>query len=564
MNYDALNPVADAEPVPLRGLSPRLGSLDGKTLGLFASFKGHWVTILDEIGRQIQQRHPTVKFTRFRYTKDLNAYTQVAEVGKDPDELPKFERWLRGCDAAIIANADAGSCSLYLGYNASIIERLGKPGVLTAQAVYMPTARSGLALRGVPGMRIVDINVPDLSLERDVDQYMRDVASQRIAAALEDIIGALTCPLTPAEAAPQPQPDPIPRIAVSGSLREVQSHFYRQGWSYGAPINPPTPSAVEEMLRGTDLPADHVVARFPPRCGRATVEKIAINAVMAGCLPTHLPLLIAAVEAMVDPRMWIEAYTCSMASWMPMMVVNGPVARQINVNGSTSFMSPYFRANACIGHAVGLMLMNIAGNRPGIEDMGVVGHEGHFGTCFAENEVHSPWEPLHEYYGCPKGSSAVTMFFPNIRTIGFGAKEAGPLLNSICDNVPMMGFDPGCAVILSPSSARVLSDAGLSRRDVVEYIVEYARRPAAEVNVRWMQQNCHTPKDVPLPLDLNRSVRKFFSGLHLPVMVAGHENSWGGALYGGGGDHGGPITRQVTLPRDWDSLVAEYHDDYGI
>jgi len=95
--------------------------------------------------------------------------------------------------------------------------------------------------------------------------------------------------------------------------------------AFGLPIMPPTEEAVKEMLKGTDLPADHVVARIPPMMGKATVEKIAINGVMAGCLPTYMPVLIAAVQALVDPRMWIEAYTCSVASWAPMLMINGPI-----------------------------------------------------------------------------------------------------------------------------------------------------------------------------------------------------------------------------------------------
>ena len=100
------------------------------------------------------------------------------------------------------------------------------------------------------------------------------------------------------------------------------------------------------MLTGTDLPPDHVVAKIPPLMGKATVEKIAVNAVMAGCLPTHLPVLIAAVEAMVDPRIWLEAYTCSMASWAPLMMVNGPVRKDLDLTDRRSLFSPYQKGNA--------------------------------------------------------------------------------------------------------------------------------------------------------------------------------------------------------------------------
>jgi hypothetical protein len=290
----------------------------------------------------------------------------------------------------------------------------------------------------------------------------------------------------------------------------------------------------------------------------ATVETIAINAVMAGCVPTHLPVLIAAVQALVDPHMWIEAYTCSMASWMPLLILNGPVRKDVGINCSTSYMSPYTRASACIGRAVGLLIMNVGGVRAGIEDMGVVGHEGHFGVCIGEHEEASPWEPMHVFYGLEKGDSAVTVFFPNTRTIGFGANDPGAILKAIGDNAPLMGFDPGCAIIMTPQTARALNNAGLSRQDVIDYLVEYARRPASELNTRWMKGNWHIPKYVPLPLEPTRSVRKFMSHLHLPILVAGNEGNWGGALYGGGGDHGGPITKKIELPKNWSALVKDY------
>ncbi|HWU03276.1 MAG TPA: hypothetical protein VN222_11110, partial [Novosphingobium sp.] len=544
MEYTVLCPVADTDPVALQPLNPRLPTLHGKTIGLFATFKEHWVHILEEIGRQLQARFDDVALKRFRYTKDLNAYTQVAEVAKDPEVRPQFEAWIAECDAVIIANADAGSCTLYLAYNATLAERLGKPAVMTVQTPYMPLAERAFALRGVPGMRMVDLGIHDLSMEPDLNAYYRDTLPGLVEAVIDQIIEALTSQLTQEEASPTPPPANLPRVAMTGTLTQVHDHFYTHKWAPGGAIIPPTEDAVREMVAASGLPAGELIGVLPPGNGKASVEKIAVNAVMAGCLPTHMPVLVAAVRAMLDPRIWIEAYTTSMASWMPMVIVNGPIRHDIDVNFDTSYMSPYNRANACIGRAVGLIIMNIGGVRARIEDMGVVGHEGHFGVCIGENEEASPWEPLHQFNGLEAGDSAVSLFFPNTRLIGYGMSDAGAVLAGICDTIPQMGFDPGCAIILSPKTARVLADAGLSRQGVTDYIVEYARRPAPQLNVRWMRGNCHDLGLIPLPLDMSRSVRKVLSGAHLPIIVAGNENSPGGALYGGGGDHGGPITKR--------------------
>ena len=558
MSFQALSPVAESDLVVAKPLAPRLDTLTGKTIGLFASFKEHWVYILEEVGRQLQAKFDDVKLTRFRYRKDLNAYTNVAEVGKDPDEGPKFEKWLQTTDAVIVANADAGSCTLYLSFNASMVERLGKPGVMTLQSQYLPLAKTAFSLRGVPNMRTVDIDLYDISMEPDLSQFYRTVLPGKVSAALDGIIHALTAPPQPDEAEPaQPAPAPASEI-ISGSLQEINDEFYRRGWAPGAPIIPPTAELVASMCAAVELAPDTVVGRIPPREGKATVEKIAINAVMAGCLPTHMPVLVAAVQAITAPGIWSEAYTTSMASWMPMLIINGPIRGDIDVNCDTSYMSPYNRANACIGRALGLIIMNVSGVRAKVEDMGVVGHEGHFGVCFGEHEEASPWEPMHHFYGLQPGDSAVTAFFPNTRLIGPGINDAGLVLRAICDDLPAMGFDPGCAVIFTPTTARVLADAGMSRKDVAEYIVEYARRPASQMNVRWMRGNQHDLGLVQLPLDPSRSARKIYSTAHIPVLVAGNRNAVGTALYGGGGDHGGPITKKIELPRNWAELVERY------
>lgn len=558
MEYSVLSPRGEVDPIETIGLQPRVKDLNNKTIGLFASFKEHWVLILEEIARQLQQRFPNIKFTRFQYIKDLNSYTQIAEVAKDPEIRPLFEEWLKEVDAVIVANGDAGSCSLYLTYNTTLVERLGKPVVMTLNKEFINISKRAAELRGVPALRYAEINIPDLSVEPDLSYFIKEFIPQQVGAALDDIITALTAPLTTDEKAPKNDVEKLPRIVHTGNLDEINEFFYKRGWAYGMPVMPPTEEAVQKMLKGTDLPPDYVVAKIPPMLGKATVEKIAINAVMAGCLPTYMPVLIAAVEAMVDPRMWLEAYTCSVASWAPLIIINGPIRHDLQVNSGVGVFSPYYKANAAIAHAMGLIIMNIAGIRAGVEDMGIFGHEGRFGICIAENEEASPWEPLHQYYGLNKEDSAVSVFWPNARSFGAPSKDVGSILKGICDSINAFGFDPGCAVIICPATARLLFNDGYSRKDVASYIVEYARRPAPEINVRWLKGNHHIPKDVPLPAEPTRSVRKFFSSMHLPIIVSGLETTGGIALYSGGGDHGGPITKKIELPKNWDSLVAEY------
>ena len=224
---------------------------------------------------------------------------------------------------------------------------------------------------------------------------------------------ALTKPLTAEESSPQMSTEVPPRIAFKGNYQDVNRFFYRKGWGDGLPIVPPTEEAVAEMLTGTDLPADHVVATVIPRHGKATIEKIAINAVMAGALPTHLPVIIAAVESFANQKTRFDTFEVSTGSWAPFFAVNGPIRDQIHLNYGSGALSPGDITNAAIGRAVGLVVKNIGAARKGIEDMGVIGNPMKYSLVLGENQEESPWEPLSVERGFQKGENTLTVFFPN-------------------------------------------------------------------------------------------------------------------------------------------------------
>jgi hypothetical protein len=220
---------------------------------------------------------------------------------------------------------------MYLAYNSAAIEKLGKPTVMMVNSLFVHDARTGVTVRGVPGLRLVGTTLTDISSAPEED--MEELVRPGVTAAMDDVVTALTKPLTAEEKSPKPKEAEKPsKIIFKGNLEEVNTFFYRRGWAYGMPIIPPTEEAVAEMLMGTDLPPDHVVAKIPPRSGKATVEKIAVNAVMAGALPTYMPVIIAGVRAMVDPKIKIVGYSCSVASWAPLWIINGPIRHDLNVN----------------------------------------------------------------------------------------------------------------------------------------------------------------------------------------------------------------------------------------
>jgi hypothetical protein len=455
---------------------------------------------------------------------------------------------------------------MYLAYNSVAVEKLGKPAVMMVNRSFVHDAQTGVSVRGMPNLRLVPTILADLSGFVGTDtEKVKAVIQAGVSPVIDDIVAALTKPLTSEEKSPKPKAiEKFPGTIFKGNLEEVNRFFYKRGWSYGLPVIPPTEEAVREMLTGTDLPADHVVAKIPPRLGKATVEKIAINAVMAGALPTYMPVLIAAVQAMIDPKVKITGYSCSVASWAPLWIINGPIRNDLNVNSGVALMSPYYRANAAIGHTIGLITMNIGGVRPGLEDMAAFGHEGRFGMCIAENEEDSPWEPLHVEHGLNKEDSAVTGFWPNSRVIlggtMIGGVDAEGTLRNICRSARGSGGRSGSMLIMCPLSVQTLANEGWTKKEVVSHIVEYARIPAYTRYHARGSFEIFNPKEL-WPTDPMSSVRVFPSSEHVRIVVAGGTTNVGGIIsYSGGGDYGGPVTKKIELPANWDKLVKKYKD----
>ena len=315
----------------------------------------------------------------------------------------------------------------------------------------------------MPGIRIVGESVA-------CESTVKSEIEEGIAAAMKDVVEGLTRPLIPEEKSPKQQTGKTPRVAFKGSLQEVNRFYYSKGWTDGLPIIPPTEEAVAEMMTGTDLAPDHIVATIIPRKGKATIEKIAINAVMAGALPTYMPVLIATVQSLADPKTRFDTFEVSTGSWAPFLAINGRIRNDININCSSGALSPGNIANATIGRAVGLIVKNIGGARKAVEDMGVIGNPGKYSLVIGEDEEASPWEPLSVERGFTKEDNTVTVFFPNtfIQTVPGGTDAQG-----ILDTLSGMVTSTMSSIILIPSWAKVLSNEGYTRQKVKEYLAAH-------------------------------------------------------------------------------------------
>ncbi|MGH8619898.1 MAG: hypothetical protein ACREUW_19585 [Burkholderiales bacterium] len=280
------------------------------------------------------------------------------------------------------------------------------------------------------------------------------------------------------------------RFETTDDLEAINRLYREKRWGDGLPIVPPTPERVARMLKRTKRAPDEVVARVAPAYGTATVELIAINCVMAGCDPEYLPVLIAATEAVADPAFnlqGIQATTNPVAVWV---IVNGPVAATLGVNGGFNCLGQGDWANATIGRAMRLILQNIGGALPGEMDRATQGFPGKFTFCCAENEAASPWEPLHVERGFARGASTVTVVgAEGTMNMNTHSKEAQELLRIFAEtmihppsNEYIHGGEPW--IVISPEHADILKRGGLSKRDVKQRLWELSRMPAGALSVK--------------------------------------------------------------------------------
>jgi len=276
---------------------------------------------------------------------------------------------------------------------------------------------------------------------------------------------------------------------VEVATAEDESEFmFRSGWSDGYPLVPPTEARVMEMLSGTNRKPDEVVAIVPPDLVECSIEKVAINAVMAGCKPEYLPVILAALEATCTDTFNMHGIQATTMGITPIIVVNGPIRHAIGMNSGVAVLSPGNRANATIGRALQLVLRNVGGSRPGGVDRSTFGHPGKIGVCFAEAEEASPWEPLCADHGIAPGTNAVTVYAGEGTRLVMDQLSRDPesLVRSLAACLravhhPKMAVALSAMLIVGPEHGRVLHSTGWSKADVLERLHAELQIPGAEL-----------------------------------------------------------------------------------
>lgn len=275
-------------------------------------------------------------------------------------------------------------------------------------------------------------------------------------------------------------------LAVSDTPEAVLAAFIERRWCDGLPIVPPTEERVRAMLGGRDGATS--LGAMPPLWRQATLEKLAVNAVMAGCEPACFPIVLAAVEAMLDPAFNLYGVQATTHPVAPLLIVSGPYGRSVGVHGGSGCFGPGFRANATIGRAVRLILLNVGGAWPGRHDMATQGSPAKFSYCIAENVEASPWEPLH-------AGDVVTVYGgePPHNVNDHVSTTAAGILTTIADTAVSLGSNVGwyfaqgqLLVVLGPEHARTIAADGLGRRDVQQFVFETARQPLRHMKLGGM------------------------------------------------------------------------------
>ena len=319
------------------------------------------------------------------------------------------------------------------------------------------------------------------------------------------------CPLLPAPRGEATPPSPAPgelEFELPADFDRANELLYAWGWTDGLPVVPPTSERVDRFISDAGLDPCRTVGVMPPRRGIATVRTIAANAVMAGCRPEYLPVVIAIVEALLDPAYALEGRQTTTHAGAPMVIVNGPIAERLGINYGPGCLGPGWRANATIGRAVRLALINIGGASPGVIDSATHGHPGKYTYCFAENERSNPWIPLHVERGFSADTSTVTVVNAEAPHSINDAKSkvALDLMLTIASVMSTLGanntyYQGHPVLILGPEHAALLHRLGWDKADVKAYIYEHARQPARLVRGRGMEIGREFPHWVDLAHD---------------------------------------------------------------
>jgi hypothetical protein len=334
------------------------------------------------------------------------------------------------------------------------------------------------------------------------------------------------------------------RPSDAADLIEV---YYEKGWTDGLPVVPPSEASVGAMLEAAGLRGGDLVGEIPSRHTRITADKVAINAVLAGCRPEYMPVVVAAVKAICHSDYGYHGPATSTGGAAVCLIVNGPVARRLGINAKDNVLGPGFRPNATIGRAVRLLMMNAINTRPGTLDKSTIGNPGKYSMCFAENEEESPWEPLHVERGFRREESTVTAFAADGTIQVYNQLSSDPevLCRTMAEAMANLGSmqivgQQNIAVLWAGEHTATFRKAGWSKARVRQSLFDQARRSVADLKRAGRMPMPVKPEDETAWRHVVRTPEEIL------VLHAGSAVGAFSACLTGWGSH--RITRAITIP----------------
>jgi hypothetical protein len=447
--------------------------------------------------------------------------------------------------------------------SAAWTEAAGIPAVAVVCTGFAATARSVSEAEGIPDLRVVEYPPPNISTQSPAD--VRKSAPALVDEVIETLTGEIAAPGRPAAVEPGPGD-----IVFKGSFEEVNDLFYDNHWTDGLPVIPPTLKKIQEFLRYTDRSPDEVIGTLPPAKREATIWKVAVNAVMAGCRPEYMPVLTAIAEAVADPRYGIQ-HAGSTSGWAPLIILNGPVIKQLGFNSGPGVTRPGRRANTTVSRFLRLLMINLSGYLVGITDKATFGQN--YFIALAEAEEESPWEPLSADRGFKPDSNIVTVTSAETLSDAFASFGTGEeQLKTIAwqvarelSAVPVIlsfGRERSIVVALSPLIANLIGKAGYSKDDVRQYLFKNARMRASEFDMilshttacnlvaagRLEEQFCEST-------DPDRMIPLVHSPEDFLVIVSGDPARNRSFVTLQGGEQGLATSKEIKLPPNWNQRV---------
>lgn len=443
-------------------------------------------------------------------------------------------------------------------------EEVGVPAVGILVPMFEQLCHFVAESYGVPGAEFV---LWPGAIANFSEEQVKEITEKEI---YEKIVGKITRPDRKGSSVMNVDLHDPEKVFFTGTFEEVNDFFYKNGWTDGLPIIPPTREAVEKMLKYTQIPPHEEIAVLQMANRVATPWNIAVNAAMAGCLPEYMPVLIAGVEAIADPEYRLKDIGTT-GCIKPFFVINGPIIKDLDLNYGTGVSAPGRRSNSTIGRAMGLIMRNIAGFKEGLTLMGTFGWPGS-PFVLAEDEEASPWYPFHVDRGFDRNASTITasMMIEASHQFETGGHRANLHLAGIINNMKRVFHPAFCwfrspyksvTLLLSPTNATSIARDGYSKEKLKEYMIKNATLRVSDIDKelgyteeRLEPWTVHTQVERGiLPKEWDRSqdeeVPILESTKLIDVLVCGSRERNRNLVYSS--VYGVSTTREIRLPADW-------------